>query len=90
MSLTKTTTIDSINIVGEFKTIFVKEVTKITDGQELIAEKNHRYSYQPDTDISILPEEVQAVANLVWTQEVKDAFQASLPVVEEPVVEEEV
>ena len=83
MSLTKTTTIDSINIVGEFKTIFVKEVTKITDGQELITEKNHRYSYQPDTDISILPEEVQAVANLVWTQEVKDAFQASLPVVEE-------
>ena len=45
MSLTKTTTIDSINIVGEFKTIFVKEVTKITDGQKLIAEKNHRYSY---------------------------------------------
>ena len=83
MSLTKTTTIDSINIVGEFKTIFVKEVTKITDGEELVAEKTHRSSYQPDTNISTLPEEVQAVANLVWTQEVKDAFQASLPVVEE-------
>jgi len=78
MSLTKTTTIDSISVVGEFKTLLVKESTKVMDGDVLVAEKNHRASYQPDTDVSTLPEEVQTVANAVWTQAVKDAFQASV------------
>lgn len=78
MSLTKTTTIDSINVVGEFKTILVREVTKVMDGETLVAESNHRSSYQPDTDVSTLPSDVQTVANAVWTQAVKDAYQASL------------
>lgn len=77
MSLTKTTSIYSINIVGDFKTLLVREITKVMDGETLVAESNHRSSYQPDTDISTLPSEVQTVANAVWTQAVKDAYAES-------------
>lgn len=78
MSLTKTTTIESINVVGEFKTLLVKEVTKVMDGDTLVAESNNRSSHQPDTVVSTLPSEVQTVANAVWTQAVKDAYAESL------------
>ena len=74
MSLTKTITIDSINVVGELKTILVRKVTKVMDGETLIAKSNHRSSYQPDTDVSTLPSEVQAIANAVWTNEVIAAY----------------
>lgn len=80
MSLTKTTTIDKIEVVGEFKTLLVKEITKITEDGNVVAEKLYRSSHQPDTDVSTLPADVQLVANAVWTQAIKDAYAESLEV----------
>ena len=80
MSLSKTTTVDKIEVVGEFKTLLVKEITKITEDGNIVAEKLHRSSHQPDTDVSTLPADVQLVANAVWTQAIKDAYAESLEV----------
>jgi len=78
MAITKTVKTDKIEIVGDFKNIQVREATVIEeDGVELTRSFN-RYVLAPGDDISNQPSEVAAIANAVWTQEVIDAYQASL------------
>ena len=45
------------------------------DGTEL-SRKYHRHSLMPDADISAEHAEVQAICNVVWTQAIKDAYEA--------------
>lgn len=74
MALTKTYTIDKIEVVGTYKHIQVKQLLIISeDGQE-ISRNAHRYVLTPDMDISNEPQEVQNICNTAWTQEVKDAW----------------
>jgi len=74
MALTKTYTIDKIEVVGTHKHIQVKQLLVISeDGQE-ISRNAHRYVLSPDADITNQPAEVQAICNTAWTQEVKDAW----------------
>ena len=87
MAITKTTEEDRIEIVGEHKTIQVRTATVIKeDGVELSRSfsrhtvecvssvKNDDDSFtHTDTDISGESAEVQAIANAVWTDEVKAA-----------------
>jgi len=78
MALTETIEYDKIEIIGEYKAVQVRKATVIKkDGQEL-TRSFERYVLHPDTDLSQRsePNEVTAICNLVWTQEVKDAWKA--------------
>jgi len=86
MALTKEVVDDKIEIVGDTKEIHVRTATVVKeDGKELsrnfsrrvISCINSTYSdstwTHTDTDISGESAQVQAIANAVWTDEVKAA-----------------
>ena len=82
MALSESIEYDKIEIIGQHKHVQIRKATVIKkDGVEL-TRSFHRYVLTPDIDLSERsePNEVVAVCNAVWTQEVKDAwtaFQAS-------------
>ena len=78
MALAESIEYDKIEIIGEYKAVQVRKATVIKkDGVEL-TRSFERYTLHPDTDLSSRsePNEVVAVCNAVWTQEVKDAWKA--------------
>ncbi len=80
MALSESIEYDKIEIVGEYKAVQVRKATVIKkDGKEL-TRTFERYVLHPDTDLSKRsePNEVVAICNVVWTQEVKDAWKAYL------------
>ena len=84
MALTETQVQDKIEIVSEHKMIQVRTATVIKrDGTE-ISRSFHRHVLAPcaktddtwaDTDLSGESTEVQAIANAVWTDAIKTAYQ---------------
>jgi hypothetical protein len=78
MALSKEISNEIIEVVGEYKIISVKKVTTVLEDSTVISKSNHRLTYAPDTDVSTLDADVAAIANLVWTQDVKDAYTESL------------
>jgi|TARA_R100000278_G_scaffold15073_1_gene15592 hypothetical protein len=84
MAITKQKTIEEIQVAGEYKQIFVLEVTKILEDGVEISRSNHRTSYLPNEDISSLDPEIVAIANVAWTQAVKDSWQAHLDSIPTP------
>ena len=78
MSLEKVIKIDQIEIVGEYKAIQVRQATVVTDDGVELSRSFHRHVLSCDADISGEDEEVQAVCNAVWTDEVKAAYQTFL------------
>ena len=87
MAITKQKTIEEIQVAGEYKQLFVLEVTKILEDGIEISRSNHRTSYLPNEDISSLDSQIVAIANTAWTQEVKDAWQAHLDSMPKPTEE---
>ena len=80
MALSESIEYDKIEIVGQWKAVQVRKATVIKkDGKEL-TRSFERYVLHPDTDLSQRsePNEVVAICNAVWTQEVKDAWKAYL------------
>ena len=78
MALSESVEYDKIEIVGKYKAVNVRKATVIKkDGKEL-TRSFERYVLHPDDDLSKRsePNEVVAVCNAVWTQEVKDAWKA--------------
>ena len=78
MAITKTVKTDKIEIVGDFKHVQVREATVIEEDGVELTRSFHRYVLAPGDDITNQPPEVASVANAVWTQEIIDAYQASL------------
>ena len=77
MALTESIEYDKIEVVGQHKAVQVRKATVIKkDGKEL-TRSFERYVLHPDSNIISEPNEVRAVCNAVWTQEVKDAWKAS-------------
>ena len=85
MAITKQTEASSIEVVGEFKEINYKEKIKVLEDGVLISESFTGTCYPPNTDVAILNSEVAAIANVVWTQSIKDAYAAAFPT--EPIPE---
>ena len=81
MALTETQTIDQITIT-ENGTVLYREATRILKDGEQIAQTYHRSSLAPASDLSNVPENVVAICNVAWTEEVVSAYQASLVKVE--------
>ena len=76
MALSESIEYDKIEIVGEHKAVHVRKATVIKkDGKEL-TRSFERYVLNPDEDITKEPTEIQTICNVVWTQEVKDAWKA--------------
>jgi len=78
MALSESIEYDKIEVVGQYKHVQVRKATVIKkDGTEL-TRSYERYVLTPDVDLSLRsePNEVVAICNAVWTQEVKDAWKA--------------
>ena len=76
MALSESIEYDKIEVVGQHKHVQVRKATVIKkDGKEL-TRSFHRHVLHPDSDITNEPTEVQTICNVVWTQEVKDAWKA--------------
>ena len=74
MALTETTEYDKIEVVGQYKTVQVREATVIKkDGTEL-TRSFRRYVLAPDADVSKEPAEVKAICDAAWTDAVKNSW----------------
>ena len=84
MAITKETVIQKIEVVGDYKHIQVATDTVIKEDGTEISRSRHRNTLTPcsstldgstwthtDTDITSENTEVQAVANVVWTDTIK-------------------
>ena len=76
MAITKETQIGKIEVVGKYKSVQVRTDTVVMEDGEELSRKYHRHALMPDADISNEHTEVQGICNVVWTQEVKDAYDA--------------
>jgi len=74
MAITKEIKVEKIEIVGEHKAIQVRTDTVVKEDDKEISRSPHRHVVHPDQDISGEDAEVQAVANVVWTDSVKAAW----------------
>ena len=76
MAITKEAVVEKVEVVGQYKAVQVATDTVIKEDGTEISRSRHRHVLHPHQDISSEDAEVQAVANVVWTQEVKDAWAA--------------
>ena len=77
MALTEVKVIDKIEVV-ETGHVQVREATRIMKDGEEIAKTYHRFSFAPDSDVSSMPANVQAICAAAWTPEVIAAYQAQV------------
>ena len=75
--LTKTTNVDQITVT-ENGTVLYREATRIMEDGNEISKTFHRTSLTPGQDLTGQPENVVAIATVVWTPEVIAAYQAQL------------
>jgi len=68
---------DDYEVRGEYKHINVRTKTSIIEDGEEISYKYHRKVLTPDMDVSGESKEVQDLANVLWTDEVKKAYEDS-------------
>ena len=78
MSITKTTVVDQIT-VNENGIVLYRKATRIMEDGTELTKTYHRSSLTPAQDLTGVPEKVVAICNTAWTQEVIDAYKASLP-----------
>jgi hypothetical protein len=81
MALVERKIVDKIEIVGPFKIIQVREDKQIVDDATngvKVSGQWHRYVLNPTADLSSQPSDVRAVANAVWTDEIKAAYDEHL------------
>lgn len=75
MALTESSSIDQIEIVGDWN-IQVRQATVIEKDGVQVARSFHRWVLTPDMDISTQEQKVQDICNAAWTPEVKAAYEA--------------
>jgi hypothetical protein len=75
MALTETKVIDQIT-VNENGIVLYREATRILKDGEQIAQTYHRSSLTPAQDLTGQPDNVVAICNAAWTDEVVAAYKA--------------
>tara|TARA_R100001510_G_C7587060_1_gene157993 strand:- start:22 stop:270 length:249 start_codon:yes stop_codon:yes gene_type:complete len=73
MAITKETEITKIEVVGKWNVQVATDTVIKEDGTE-ISRSRHRHVLNPDSNISNEATEVQAVANAVWTDDLKAKY----------------
>jgi len=62
---------------GEYKCIQERCKTSIMEDGEEISFSYHRKAFMPDADVSAESDELKALANALWTDEIKKAYEDS-------------
>ena len=75
MALSKEVSYD-YEIRGEYKFIQERQKTAIMEDGNALSSSYHRRVLTPDEDVSGESSEVQALASAVWTDAVKEAYEA--------------
>jgi hypothetical protein len=75
MALTKETVVDQITVI-ENGTVHYREATRILEDGIQLSQTFHRTSLPPESDLTDIPANVVAIANVAWTPEVVAAYQA--------------
>ena len=78
MALTKQTVTDKVEIVGPYSALQIRQAKQILEDGVVNSQSYHRYVLQPDADLTSQDDKIIAVANAVWTDEVKAAYAAHL------------
>ena len=78
MALEKIIKLDKIEIVGDYKILQVRAATIVSEDGNELSRTFHREALVPGTDVSGKDQEVIDLANLLWTDEIIDAYNASL------------
>ena len=78
MALAESIEYDKIEVVGQYKMVQVRKATVIKKDDVELTRAFERYTLTPDMDLSqrAEPNEVVAICNAAWTQEIKDAWKA--------------
>ena len=76
MALEKKKTYD-YEVRGEYKCIQERCKTSIMEDSVEISFSYHRNSFMPDTDVSGESDELKALANALWTDDIKKAYEDS-------------
>tara|TARA_Y100000996_G_scaffold405366_1_gene380444 strand:- start:542 stop:784 length:243 start_codon:yes stop_codon:yes gene_type:complete len=76
MALEKKKTYD-YEVRGEYKCIQERCKTSILEDGVEISFSYHRKSFMPDADISAESDELKAMANALWTDDIKKAYEDS-------------
>jgi hypothetical protein len=82
MAITKETAVDQITVT-ENGIILYREATRIMEDGTELTKTYHRNTLTPAQDLTGVPEKVVAICNTAWTQDVIDAYKASLLKVED-------
>lgn len=77
MAIAETKIIDEITVT-ENGIVLYREATRVFRDDTKIAETYHRSSLTPGQDLTGVPSNVADICNVVWTQDVIDAYNASL------------
>ena len=78
MALAESIEYDKIEVVGQYKNVQVRNAHVIKKDDKELTRSFERYVLTPDMDLSQRsePNEVVAICNAAWTQEIKDAWKA--------------
>jgi predicted ThiF/HesA family dinucleotide-utilizing enzyme len=77
MSIEKQVVVDQITVT-ENGIVLYREATKIIEDGVELTKTYHRSSLTPGQDLTGVPENVAAICNTAWTEEVIAAYQAQL------------
>ena len=83
MSLSKKRVQDKIEIVGEYKNIQVRYSDQIIEDGKVISSSYYRDTVSCGDDAKAIEHNVNALADIYWTDDIKATYQASL---ENPIV----
>ena len=82
MALEKKQTYD-YEVRGQYKIIQERCRTSVEEDGKEISFSYNRKSFAPDADVSAESDELKAMANALWTDEIKKAYEDSKPKPEE-------
>ena len=74
MAIEKTIEQDKIEVVGQYKAVQIRTASVIKEDGKELTRSFHRHVVHPDSDISGETDEVKAICNAVWTDDVKTAW----------------
>ena len=77
MALTKEQVIDKIEVL-ENGSIQIRQVTRIMEDGKELSKSYHRWAFDPGSDVSDQPANVQAIAAAAWTPAIIAAYQAQI------------
>lgn len=76
MAITKETSIDQVSVDAK-GFIYYRETTKIIEDGNVLTHAYHRGSYYPGENLSGVDTKIASIAEVVWTPEVIEAYEAS-------------